>query len=137
MTLSPDGRLLASGDERGTIILTDIVSGQTHLRLIGHTALLKSLAYSPDAKLLASVAEDSVLSNRHEIWIWDLATGRRLAKVGPFASRHLSGLTFSSSSRRLLIAFHEEDGGPYTIQLFDLGSNRASTRNDSELPGRA
>ncbi len=125
MNLSPDRRLLASGDERGTIILTDLASGQTHPRLIGHTARLKLLAFSPDAKLLASVAEDSVSSNRHEIWIWDLATGRRLAKVDPFTSRHLSGLTFSSSSRRLLIAFHEEDGGPYTIQLFDLGSNRA------------
>jgi eukaryotic-like serine/threonine-protein kinase len=121
MSLSPDRRLLASGDDQGVIILTDLASGQTRLRLIGPTATLNWLAFSPDGKLLASITDDSVSSNRHEVSIWDLATARRLAKVDLFKSTCIWGLGFSSSSRRLLAAF-EEPGDPVTVQLFDLES---------------
>src|SRR5262249_33054912 len=120
MTLSPDGQLLASGDELGTILLTEVASGQTRLRLTGHTGALISLAFSPDGNLLASAAEISGSSDRHEAWIWDLATARRLAQVEPFKSAHLLGLTFSSSGLRLLTAFQEGPHDPITVQLFNL-----------------
>ena len=44
---------------------------------------------------------------------------------GSFRSAFVWGFTFSSSSRRLLIAFQEAAGDPYTIQLLDLTLNPA------------
>jgi WD40 repeat protein/serine/threonine protein kinase len=125
MTLSPDRRLLASGDDEGTILLTDLASGQTRLPLIGHSAPVMSLACSPDGKLLASIAKCSGSLDRHEVAIWDLATSRQIAKVEPFVSPFIGGLTFSSSGRRMLITFNEFAGAPFTVQLFDLASRPA------------
>jgi WD40 repeat protein/serine/threonine protein kinase len=120
LALSFDGQLLASGDDQGAIILTDVAAGQVLARLEGHSAPVKLLAFSPDRKLLASVAEDFEPEERHEVWIWDVTTGRRVAELDESRSGNVSQVFFSASSRRLVIAVQERPNDPITIQLFDL-----------------
>ena len=69
LAFSPDGRILASGNADGNIILYDRITG-TQKTLIGrNTEYITSLAFSPDGKILAS-------SNREgTVRLWDAITG--------------------------------------------------------------
>jgi WD40 repeat protein len=56
VALSPDGRLLAaSGDY---VMVWDVTTGQELHTLRGHTGLIRSLAFSPDRRRLASGSLD-------------------------------------------------------------------------------
>ena len=93
MALSPDGKILAvggifapvgadfnevlnAGINMGVIRLYDFVSGTMVGVLKGHTSPVNALAFSPDGRLLASLALD--LSIR----LWDLKQRRTLQVLG-------------------------------------------------------
>jgi WD40 repeat protein len=120
--LSFDGHILASGDKQGTIILTDVASGQPRAKWKQHTAAIRLLAFSPDGSMLASVAGESGPGSRHEAWIWDLAAGRRLAELDASSSRSLSSLAFSASNRRLVTTSEPGPNNLIAVQLFDVES---------------
>jgi len=48
LAFSPDGQTLASGGEDQTIKLWDVETQQCHRTLLGHTAMVQSIAFSPD-----------------------------------------------------------------------------------------
>lgn len=68
-TLSADGALAAIATERGVVQLWDVASGQPLHVLLGHTAEVAELVFSPDAALLASCSADCSLR------VWDTRTG--------------------------------------------------------------
>ena len=68
-TISPDGHCLAGGLGR-EIVLWDVASGRQRTRFDGHRGPIVYLAFSPDGKLLVSLAADDVAT------VWDLATGK-------------------------------------------------------------
>ncbi|MYF98393.1 WD40 repeat domain-containing protein, partial [Candidatus Poribacteria bacterium] len=71
ISFSPDGNVLATGNQDGTIHLWDKVKGE-HLRtLTGHTAVVTSISFSPDGKTLASGSKDKT------ILLWDVNTGEQ------------------------------------------------------------
>lgn len=45
LSMSPDGRYMASGDEDGTIMMWDLSSGRCVTPLVGHTSCVWSLAF--------------------------------------------------------------------------------------------
>ncbi len=61
MTLSPDGRTLATGSWNRSIKLWDAGTGRELRTLRGHTSWLYALAFSPDGNTLASSGVDGVL----------------------------------------------------------------------------
>lgn len=65
-----DGTQAVSGDEAGNLIVWDISTGETLLRLEAHQDEVTGVAYSPDDLLIASS------SNDESVRVWEVATGK-------------------------------------------------------------
>jgi eukaryotic-like serine/threonine-protein kinase len=83
------------------------------------TAPVKSLALSPDGRLLAAAAVDSAPAARAQIKIWDAAAGRELLSWRAAAAGEVVALAFSPQTPRL--ATCGRDG---TISIWDSTSGK-------------
>ncbi len=75
LTVSPDGKWLASGGYDRTIILWDIESGK-ELRRITCEGYLRALKFSPDSRLIGSVSEEG------SAIIFEVESGKVVRKLG-------------------------------------------------------
>jgi WD40 repeat protein len=102
VTFSPDGRLLASGDDDNKIILWDVAGRQPFgAPLVGHSAPLRSLAFSPNGKLLASGGEDKVI-------LWDIASRRQLDPPLLDHAEQFRSVAFSPDGKTLAAGTRQE-----------------------------
>lgn len=69
LAFSPDGFLLAAGNEANTLSLWDTISGQHKSDFVGHSSIPISLAFSPDGNTLVSNSPDNT------ILTWRTGTG--------------------------------------------------------------
>ena len=101
VAFSPDGTKVASSHDGGlkdgrffdpehsVIILWDVETGREIRRLRGHTARIHSIAFSPDARFIASAAGAGIgtggwhEADENTVRIWDVATGEELARAEP------------------------------------------------------
>ena len=111
LLFSPDGQTIAAGGTNYVANLWDASTGKHRTTLVGHTDYyVQWLAFSPDSKLLASIAHDRRISVRNNkitfsdaddvIRIWDVPTGRQLYAL-PFERMAVTRPIFSPDSKLL------------------------------------
>ena len=97
---SPNGRLIASGDESGRVILWDAFSGQRLFpRPFAHLTEVIGVGFSADSQQLHSV------DLRGNIMTWDTSTGQRIG--WPRTQRRFEGFlvaAFSSDGEKVALA---------------------------------
>src|SRR5262249_13636855 len=83
LAISPDSRMLAVGDEQGTLHRLELASGKFRRRLLGgHQGCISALLFSPDGKRLISGSKDTTAL------VWDL-TGRLHGPRKPLGAAEL------------------------------------------------
>ena len=84
VVFSRDGSLLASGGDDNTVSIRDASTGELRAQLKGHQGGIIDLAFTPDGRTLASIAEDKTLRLWHCATWRDLGTlhhGERLERI--------------------------------------------------------
>lgn len=72
LTFTPDGELLATGDNNACLCIWQVSTGQRLLTLQGHTGWIWAVAFSPDGQTLVSGGFDA------SIRVWNIHTGECL-----------------------------------------------------------
>jgi WD40 repeat protein len=124
LAFSPDGRRLAANDcglvevvgqcVEGAIQLWELPSGRALDELVGHTAFVWNIAFSPDGETLASASADNT------IILWDLQSGQ---PIGQRLTNHggpVRRLTFSPHGSLLA-----SSGFDNLVFLWDVATGQA------------
>jgi WD40 repeat protein len=112
VAFAPDGLMLASADERGTIKLWSLTSRAALRTLTGHTSWVGSVAFSPDGQMLASGGGDRTVR------LWEVASGRELHTL----LGHTAPVTaVAFAAKGSVLASSDESA---VIRLWDIPSGR-------------
>jgi WD40 repeat protein len=116
VAVAPDGSLVASAGEDGTVSLWDTSSGKLVRTLKAHSSKALCVSFSPDGRLIASAGDDG------QVKLWDAASGqamRSLALGGktPLLGPSIHALAFSPDGRR--VASGAADA---TVTIWDIAS---------------
>ena len=90
IALSNDGRILATGDNDGTVRLRDPATGHVSKSLLSHRFGVIGLVFSSDGGRLVSVAADGIPPKGAEVLVWDLVAQRLQARLEGMGEPHPS-----------------------------------------------
>jgi WD40 repeat protein len=99
LTFSPDGRWLIAASNTadrspGEVRVFDLATGRRVFTLRGHTSNVISVAFSPDARRIATASFDRTVK------LWEVETGQEIFTLRGHTSGVL-GVAFSADGRRL------------------------------------
>jgi WD40 repeat protein len=118
---SPDGRVLASGDDKRVVSLRRAETGQHLATLTDHTHWIWAIAFSPDGQLLASSGDDSVIR------VWDTLSHQLLCRLSGHTN-WVRSLAFSPDGQILASASTDR-----TIRLWHVPDFKQHKETVSEL----
>jgi eukaryotic-like serine/threonine-protein kinase len=128
VAFSRDGKLLAWSVGE-TIKVRDVAAGQEKTSLKGHTGWVRSVAFSPDGKVLASGSSCHDLNTRKawgEVKLWDVGTGKLKATLQGH-TRYVFSVAFSGDGKLLASASNIYERGiekPGEVKVWDVGTGR-------------
>jgi WD40 repeat protein len=111
LAFSPDGSLLASGDDDGEIKLWEVKSSKCLKTLRPAPGPIGALAFTPDGKRLLSSSSDMVVA------LWDVSSGYCLQKVpGQSALNWPGSISCTRDATTLANGYND-----HTIKLLHIG----------------
>ena len=108
ISLSPDGRTLASGSHDNTVRLWDMDTQTEIGRFEGHTDAVNSVSFSPDGRTLASRGDDNTLR------IWDVDTQTQIHTLEGHTGS-VESISFSPDSQTIA-----SGGNDDIVRLWDV-----------------
>jgi sugar lactone lactonase YvrE len=111
---SPDGRLLASGDEAGEVRVWDMPGGNLRYALPRYGTGAHGLAFSPDGKFLLTAAA----GGGGDINVWEAQTGKPDGALKGH-TKGLCQLSFGPDGKTLVSA-----GSDCTVRVWDFAQRR-------------
>lgn len=123
VAFSPDGSLLAGGDEFGQIHLVDPNTGKYLKKLEGHSRRVVAISFSSDMRTFASGSKDG------RVRIWDIASGENKQTLDGFFDQVI-GFDVSADGKTIIM------GGSGPTYLWDVASGkREKTFTESAYAG--
>ncbi|GEM_PF-3100722 len=101
VAVSPDGKVLASGCQDGSVKLWDLKTGQVQRILLGHALAVNCVTISADGKVVASGSGDKTVK------LWNLQTGELLQTLADHAER-VSAVALSPDGKTLVSGSQDE-----------------------------
>ncbi len=111
LAFSPDGKFLAVGNNRNTIQVWDVNSGQLLRTLSGHADYVRAVHYLPDGKLL-SVGDDG------DVRLWD-PNNNLAARVTKVHTGFINGFSISKDGK-----IFATGGNDRQAKVWDLAANK-------------
>jgi WD40 repeat protein len=112
IAFAPGGKLLACGDDSGTITLRDAATGQVQAKLKGHDGAVVALVFAGDGRTLTSASGDD-----RTVRVWDVATGKELSRA---VHDDFRGAVALSADGKTLVVQTEEAA----VRLLDAASGK-------------
>ena len=110
VAFSPDGKMLASANDDGTVRLWNVINHQPlGAPLKGHSGSVHSVAFSPDGKTLASAGADRTMQ------LWDVVSGQPRGAPLRGHSSDVNSVVFSPDGKMLASASWDD-----TVRLWDV-----------------
>jgi WD40 repeat protein len=100
VAFSPDGKILASGNQDGTVGLWNVSTHrQVGTILTSHISPVESVAFSPDGRVLASASGGTVGAGT--VQLWDVATRQQIGSPLTGGSGGVTSVAFSPDGTTL------------------------------------
>jgi WD40 repeat protein len=117
VAISPDGKLLATGNGDNTVTLWDAATGQERSILKGHESPLARVLFSPDGKTLASAGSDDAT-----VRLWNVMAGKQQAILTHTIRPH--ALAFSADGKILVTGGDRLIDQPGEVRRWDVASGK-------------
>ena len=110
LSVSPDGRRMATGSWDRTVKVWDAETGAALVTLQGHTSSVNGVSFSPNGQRIASASADGTVK------VWDARSGKEMQTLKG-NDQVLTSVTYSPDGRQ--IASGSNDG---TVKLWNIGT---------------